>query len=182
MFATTIAAAALTLANPAAADGPNDNAHANLRHMAPLIGQWDITDYNLSPEGEWVEGSGADWSFWWALDGYAVQDLWIAPGYDVALDDETRRSVGTNIRRVDPATGEWEMAWLTKASGPTLRFTAKSTEDEVVMESVEPHFTGAPTRITFYNMTGDSFDWTLERAADGETYTAIYKIEGTRIE
>jgi len=180
MLIELIAAAALGPAEAAVADGPNPHAPAQLAHMAPLIGHWDMRDWSRNADGEWVEGPGADWTFWWALDGYAVQDLWVAPGRDVAVDDPAKRQVGTNVRRVDPETGAWEMAWLTRAAGPTLRFTAESDGDTIVMRSVEPHFTGAPTRVTFYDMTGDSFDWTLERAADGETFVEILRLKGTR--
>ena len=178
ILSSIILSATMTL-TPAEGDygAPHPDAPEQLAHMAPLIGAWDITDYNRNAEGDWVEGNGADWTFYYALDGWAIQDLWVAPGYDT---ETAQRQIGSNIRRVDPRTGDWEMAWITNGSGPTLRFTATSTEDEVVMQSVAPHFTGAPSRITFFNMEDDSFDWKLERAADGETYIEIYRIRGAR--
>ena len=180
LVSTAFAAAGLAM-HPGA-DGPHPAAPEALSHMAPLIGEWRMQVWNLSGDGQWRESAPAQWSFDWALEGYAVQDLWIAPAYDVTLEDPARRTIGTNLRRVDPVSGSWEMAWLTNGPGQTLRFTAQSTPDQIVMESVAPHFTGAPTRITFSDMTQDSFAWRLERAADGETYLEVMRMEGARVE
>lgn len=160
--------------------GPNENAPPELSHMANMIGEWAIADSVRQQDGSWADGTGADWDFYYTLDGYAIEDIWVKPARATAVDDESSRTVGVNIRKYDPEAQQWVMAWLTKAPGGVETFTATSDDEQVVMLADAPNAQGQLRRITFYNMTGDSFDWRLEWSTDGEQWTEVYRIRGTR--
>jgi hypothetical protein len=150
--------------------------------FAKLVGEWSIRDYTLTKTGEWQELNGADWNFYWILDGAAIQDDWIAPSLSKPAP-EAGRQLGTNIRIFNPKTSEWEMAWISNGGKKLENFSAKNVDDTVVMSG---DYQGVPTRITFYDIRKAQFSWKMERPkkdAKGE-YTSdwrtIYKIEGTR--
>jgi hypothetical protein len=159
---------------------PAEDAPAALAHFEPLIGRWEITDWTKDEDGNWVEGTGADWDFWYALDGWAVQDLWVRPGRDTELDDEKKRFIGTNLRMWDPAAEAWKMSWIFKGPGAPQNWTATSTPDEIVMSFTPPGAEEPAQRIRFFNMTGDSFDWMMTARGDDGEWAEAYKIRGVR--
>jgi len=159
----------------------NENAPAELSHLKNMIGEWAIEDSILQADGSWAPGPGADWDFYYTLDGYAFEDIWVQPPRAVSVEDETKRTVGVNIRKYDPVAEKWVMAWLTKGPGVVQTFSATSNEDELVMVEDEVNAQGYIRRITFYNMTGDTFDWRMEASTDeGETWAEAYRIKGTK--
>lgn len=165
---------------PAPKMGPNENAPPELSHMQNMIGDWAIADQVRQQDGSWADGPGADWDFYYTLDGYAIEDIWVKPARATPVDDEAQRVVGVNIRKYDPEAEQWVMAWLTKAPGGVQTFSATSDEEKVVMRNDVTPPQGQMRRITFYNMTGENFDWRLELSSDGEAWTEVYRIHGTR--
>ncbi len=159
----------------------NDDAPAELAHMENMIGRWAIEDWALGQDGEWAPGVGADWDFYYTLDGYAIEDIWVQPPRSVAVDDETKRTVGVNLRKYDPVAKKWVMAWLTKGAGDVQTFSATSDDQQLVMLEDKQNAQGSIRRITFYNMVGPTFDWRMEISRDeGETWNEVYRIKGTR--
>jgi hypothetical protein len=150
--------------------------------FAKLVGNWTIKDFTLTKSGEWQELGGADWNFYWILDGAAIQDDWISPGMSKPAP-ENGRQLGTNIRIFNPKTSEWEMAWISNGGKKLENFSAKNIKDTVVMNG---DYQGIPTRITFYNIRKNHFSWKMERPKKNDKgeltddWRVIYKIEGTR--
>lgn len=178
-----VLAAALALVTTMATAGDrsatiNTNAPPETMQLAPLLGNWKITDQALQQDGNWVPGNGAQWHWYTILDGYAIQDDWIAP----ALDDptpESGRQFGTNIRIYNPAEQRWEMAWAASSGNKIDTFVATGDDETVVMTG---EFNGRNSRITFFDMTADSFDWKLElQNPEDETWLEVYRIHGDRI-
>ena len=152
-------------------------------HMANLIGEWSMSSESRQQDGSWQssEGQIADWNFFYTLDGQAIQDVWIAPPRSVVVDDATKRQIGSNIRIYWPEKKEWEMVWVAPRWGYVMSFTATSDDEKVVMLTREKTPQGHDQRITFFNMTGDTFDWEMERSEDdGETWTAVFRLHGTK--
>lgn len=159
---------------------PTEGAPEQLSHFAPLVGRWKIEDWSKDKEGNWVESTGAEWDFWYALDGWAVQDLWVKPGYNVEVDDPTKRIIGTNVRVWDTKAEKWMMSWIHTAPGAPQTWTATSTPEEIDMEFTPQGAEESVRRIKFFNMSGDHFDWMMYvRGEDGE-WAEGYKIRGTR--
>jgi len=72
------------------------------------------------------------------------------------------------------------MTWLTPSSAQPQNFTATSTFDEIVMSADDIDPQGNFRRITFLDMTDDSFDWKLEWSKDKEQWLEVYRIHGSR--
>ena len=80
------------------------------------------------------------WRFYRILNGHGIQDDWTAPAPHIDVD-ESARTYPTNIRIFDDAQGQWAMAWIGSMNRTLQTFTATSTEDQLVMNSigVDPH-------------------------------------------
>lgn len=191
MIAMGCAAAALAVASCAAVDAPHadgvalassphPDAPEALSHFAPLIGRWAVKDWTRDANGDWVEGPGADWEFAYAMDGWAVEDTWVQPPRDAALKPGAQRFYGVNVRAWDPASGDWKMTWIHTRAGDPQTWRATSTPDEIVMTLTPPGADAPQRRITFFDMTGDTFDWRMELAGEDGGWREAYRIHGDR--
>lgn len=161
--------------------GVAEGAPSELAHWENMIGNWLTTEEGLSPDGsEWQPSNGADWNFYWSFDGWGIRDDYTSPPMSEALEDESTRQRGTNLRIFNTTTNQWVMTWLTPASAQPQNFTATSTEDEIVMLSNTANPQGFFGRITFFDMTGSTFEWKLEWSKDKEQWMEVYRIHGTR--
>jgi len=166
-----------------AVDGPAVGAPPELAHFKNLIGEWSTTEEGLAPDGSnWAPSKGADWHFRWAFDGWGIADDYTSPPMSETVEDETKRQRGINLRIYNPTTEQWVMTWLTPGSATPQNFTATSTDDEIVMLNVALNPQGYWGRITFFDMTGDTFDWKLEWSQDKESWFEVYRIRGLRKE
>ena len=148
------------------------------KQFAPLLGEWTITDSSLDKEGNWQAGAGADWNWYTILDGHAIQDDWIQPSLSKDIDN-SKRQFGTNIRIYNPKKNQWEMAWASNGGKKIDTFTAVGSEGKIIMTGF---YSGANTRITFYNMQANSFDWKMEFQSntDASLWKEVYRIHGER--
>lgn len=159
----------------------SEGAPPELQHWGQLVGRWSTTEEGLRPDGSgWDPSKGADWDFFWAFDGWGIQDNYTSPPLSEALDDESTRQRGVNLRIYDPSNKQWILTWLTVASTKPQNFTATSTADEIVMSAAELNPQGFHTRVTFFAMTETSFEWKLEWSKDQESWTEVYRIHGTK--
>jgi hypothetical protein len=167
-----------TLAGP---DGIAEGAPVELAHWAKLIGDWSTTEEGLNQSGTgWDASKSADWNFYWSFDGWGIRDDYTSPAMSETVADESKRRRGTNLRIYNTTTKQWIMTWLTPTSAQPQNFTATSTIDEIVMSADDIDPQGNFRRITFFDMTDDSFDWKLEWSKDKEQWLEVYRIHGSR--
>ena len=158
-------------------------APAELEHWGKLVGQWSTTEESLNQDGTgWQPTRGADWSFYWAYDGWGIQDYYVSPPSSVAMDDESQRQRGINLRIYNPVEKKWILTWLTTASSAPQSFTAESTDERIVMSNLAPDAKGFYHRITFFDMTHDRFEWKLEWSKDRSQWLEVYRIHAKRKE
>lgn len=158
-----------------------EGAPPELMHWGKLVGEWSTVEESLKPDGSgWAPGTGADWNFYWAFGGWGIQDDYISPPADVAIEDETTRQRGTNLRIYNPGEKQWVLTWLTVKSKVPANFTAVSTDEKVVMSTDVVNPQGFHSRITFFDMTATTFEWKLEWSKDRETWFDVHRIHGTR--
>lgn len=156
-------------------------APAELQHWGKLVGRWAVEGESLKRDGSGWEPSGdADWDFFWAFNGWGIQDNYTSPPLSQPLEDESTRQHGINLRIYNPETKQWVLTWLTTKSPKPSSYTAKSTDSEVVMMSVEKDARGNHNRITFFDMTEDSFEWKLEWSQDKKSWLEVARIHGKR--
>ncbi len=144
--------------------------------LKKLLGTWEITDSTLDPQGQWQPGQGASWHFYPILNGHAIQDDWIAPAL-TQPEPDTGRQYGTSIRIYNPKRNQWDMAWASIKGQKVDTFTAVEKDAAIIMSG---QFNEATSRITFFNLKANSFDWKLELKQVNETWLEVYRIIAKR--
>ncbi|MEM6576492.1 MAG: hypothetical protein AAF736_19620 [Pseudomonadota bacterium] len=149
---------------PLTAAGPNPAAPAELAQYGALKGSWSCESSSQGPNGEWQTLPGrATWSWYYVLDGHAVQDVW-KPAAEGA-------PWGTNLRTYDAEKKRWHMVWATQAQPEFDYYEATYSEGMIVMRGENPPRTANipphAAKITFYNMSDEHFDWKYEATAPG---------------
>ncbi|MEM7359663.1 MAG: hypothetical protein AAF431_11245 [Pseudomonadota bacterium] len=158
-----------------------EGAPPELQHWGKLVGQWTTTEESLKRDGSgWQSSKGADWDFFWAYDGWGIQDNYTSPSMSYELEDESTRVRGTNLRIYNTKEKKWILTWLTPTSTEPNSFTALSTDEEVVMLNEKPNAQGNYSRITFFDMTEETFEWKLEWSKDQENWLEVYRIHGRK--
>ena len=126
--AAVLLTACLLFVPAQASDGPAADAPPELQHFAPLIGEWSTSEESFKPDGSgWAPSKTADWNFYWSFAGRGIRDDYISPPMAEAVDDESKRTYGTNLRIYNSDTNQWVMTWLTPGSKEPGNFTATST-------------------------------------------------------
>jgi hypothetical protein len=156
----------------------NPLAPPETKQYAPLLGNWKITDFSLDREGKWQAGSGADWNWYTILNGHAIQDDWIQPSLDQEIE-AGKRQYGTNIRIYNSKNNKWNQIWTSIGNRKFDQFTANEKSGAIVMRGF---YAGNESRITFFNMQANSFDWKMEFQSkeDKSIWKEVYRIQGKR--
>lgn len=125
-----------------------------------FVGHWDFRVENHPDNGPVVEGEG-EWVFGWALEGRAIQDVWIVPGRD--RRDARAPSpgpIGTTLRFPEPGKASWQVIWANPVSNTVLRMSAREVAGEIVQEGRDDE--GQAFRWVFHDIAPDSFRWRAE--------------------
>jgi hypothetical protein len=169
-----------------------------------LVGSWDLdvrVYWGTDVTGRGLKGEA---HFGWALEGRAIQDVWIMPRVADRLGaDETPGSqgppekktpgsqgppekkktmnmYGTTLRVWDPTIQAWQITWTNPAGDHHERQIGRRVGQDVVQIGTRPD--GTTTRWTFSEITEDSFHWTGEALnADGRTWRLEGEFRVTRI-
>lgn len=158
-----------------------EGAPAELKHWGQLVGQWSTKEESLKQDGSgWQASKGADWDFFWAFEGWGIQDNYTSPPRSVPLDDESKRQRGINLRIYNPSEKKWILTWLTTSSKKPQTMTANSTPDRIVMFSDDKDQRGNYQRYTFFDMSADKFEWKLEWSKDQQNWLEVYRIHATK--
>lgn len=147
---------------PLVAAGPNPDAPAEVKQYGALEGTWQCESTNRQPDGSWQEVPGvATWSWYYVLNGHAVQDVWKPAA--------ASGSWGTNLRTFDAEKKQWNMVWVTQTQPEFDHYTATYSDGMIVMRGENPprNTPAHAARITFFNMTEQHFNWTYEGTAPG---------------
>src|SRR5262245_50903090 len=174
MLAPLAALAAFLVAVTAAAasdglvsDGPDASRADKLKLYGQFVGDWTFDVTNYRPDGTKAEGKG-EWNFFWALEGRAVQDVWITPprGQRANASPSAPAGYGTTVRFYDPKIDAWRITWIDPIHGNVQTFIAKERGGEIVQDATgtEP---GETFRWVFYEIQPASFRWRSESSPDG---------------
>ncbi|MBP0595135.1 hypothetical protein J8I87_36865 [Paraburkholderia sp. LEh10] len=136
-----------------------------------LVGSWDmdVLHYRTDVRGRHLTG---EIHVGWALEGRAVQDVWIMPRRE---DRAARREpgldmYGTTLRVWDASIGAWRVTYINPANGQRDELIGRRAGRDIVQ--IGTHANGTPIRWNFTEITDDSFHWTgVALAADGVTWT-----------
>lgn len=144
--------------NALISNGPAADRNEHMKLYGWLIGNWTMDATVYLDDGTRHQGAG-EIHFSWALEGRAIQDVWILPGV----------FYGTTLRVYDPDIDAWHILWsdplrqfyarqIGRARGNDIVQMGKNDADEAV-------------RWSFTNITPDSFRWIGERSRnDGQSW------------
>jgi hypothetical protein len=134
------------------AAGPHPELGAEAATYGRFIGSWSGTYHDTSLDGTTRTGA-MEVHFAWALQGRAVQDLWIAR---TGSADAERRTYGTTIRVWDPEISAWRVRWINPPHNRTDELIGRRVGDDVVQTG---YFGDTPAKWTFTDVTPDAFIW-----------------------
>jgi hypothetical protein len=136
-----------------------------------LVGSWelDIRVYWATNVRE--TGLKGEAHFGWALEGRAIQDVWIMPRLAERTSNLNKKMnmYGTTLRVWDPSIQAWRITWINPAGDHREEQIGRWSGKDVVQVGVRSD--GTPTRWTFTEIRPDSFRWTGEALnPDGRTW------------
>lgn len=144
------------------AGGPHVSLGDQARVFDRFVGTWDCEYTHFSADGQITERYPGEVTFGWIIDGWAMQDVWIGYRQD---DESARRSIGTTIRYLDPASGLWNVVWFAPEGGVRTTVVGGAQGDRIVLEGETRD--GARRRWSFNDIRQDSFVWRGEHSDDG---------------
>lgn len=140
------------------ASGPHASLAEKLRLYGQFVGDWDVVATSYKEDGSASTRRG-EWNFRWALEGRAVQDVFIVPARGARAADQ-KQSYGTTLRFYDPQRDVWEITYVDPVYALVFRMTARVENGEIVQTGVDHD--GRTYRWVFFDIQPDSFRWRSE--------------------
>ena len=134
---------------------PSLGAHADT--YGRLIGSW-AGEVRAYPVDSPAVSTSAEIHFAWALDGRAVQDLWITPSRKdrAAGVQASPQMYGTTLRIFDPKRESWPVVWLDPSTGRPNDLEGRRQGDDIVQVGTAEDW---PIRWTISEIRDRSFVW-----------------------
>jgi hypothetical protein len=136
------------------ADGPAPDRADKMQLYGWLIGSWEMDATVHSDDGAQHRAKGTI-NFGWVLDGRAIQDVWILPGF----------FHGTTLRVYDPGLDAWHILWSDPLKQYFTRQLGRARGSDIVQEG--QNAAGETLRWSFTDITPDRFRWLGEISKDG---------------
>jgi hypothetical protein len=136
-----------------------------------LVGSWELDVRRYWGIDVSARGLKGEAHFGWALEGRAIQDVWIMPrvGDRSPNLDPHMNMYGTTLRVWDPKIQAWQITWTNPAGDHHERQIGRRVGSDVVQ--IGARADGTPTRWMFSEIMPDSFHWTGESLGpDGRTW------------
>jgi hypothetical protein len=134
-------------------DHPAPDRADKLRLYGWLIGDWQMDATVWKDDGTRYNGNG-EIHFGWALEGRAIQDVWILPGI----------FYGTTLRIYDPGIDAWHILWSDPVRQVYTRQIGRAQGNDIVQ--IGKNDAGETVRWSFTEISSDSFRWRGERSPD----------------
>lgn len=150
------------------ADGPAPDRAEKMMLYGQFVGSWDLVVTEFHEDGTTRVRPG-EWHFGWALEGRAIQDVWIVPPRGARSGDAVALSnrYGTTLRVYDPGIDAWHIIWTEPVGQTYLTMIGRPQGRDIVQLGKSAD--GLRTiRWGFYEITPDSFLWRGEASADNE--------------
>lgn len=140
---------------------PNGRIHPEapreLAQFSFMIGAHECVDRRRNEDGEWIEFQ-AIWNARYFLNGFAIQDHYFAPDFQTS-----------NIRIYDANEGAWKVTFFSSPKYSSGTWRGNRKENSIVLErmvGVEP--SKSISRLTFFDISEQGFEWKAELIADGQ--------------
>jgi hypothetical protein len=163
------------------AGGPSADRGANMDLYGWLIGSWDLDVRGFLEDGRERRRPG-EWHFGWALEGRAIQDVWIVPPRGPGRTGDAAANVnsyGTTLRVYDPRIDAWHIQWTDPVTQTYLSMIGRKQGDDIVQLGANPE--GHQIRWSFSQIKADSFRWRGEASTDdGATWRLVVEFFARR--
>jgi hypothetical protein len=163
-------------------DGPAADRAGKMDLYGRFVGSWEL-DVRQFSESRGQRQRKGEWHFGWALEGRAIQDVWIVPPRgDLRRGDAAANvnSYGTTLRVYDPRIDAWQIQWTDPVTQNFLHMVGRRQDDDIVQLGARPD--GQLIRWRFSEITSDSFRWTGEISAnEGKTWRLQVDFSAKRI-
>jgi hypothetical protein len=163
------------------ADSPAPDRTDKMELYGRFVGSWDL-DVTHFPENAPVRRRRGEWHFGWALEGRAIQDVWIVPprGERTQSDAVTNSSpYGTTLRIYDTKLDAWRIHWFEPVGQVFLQMIGRAEGRDIVQIGTSED--GRLLRWSFREITADSFLWRGESSADqGATWRLVTEFRAVR--
>jgi hypothetical protein len=143
-----------------------------------LIGRWEAEAQAFLPDGS---SRRHYWQirFERALEGRAIQDVWITPPRDGPNVGKSERwgpfdnQYGMTLRVYDAKLDAWRVTWIDPCAGYRAELVGRPRRDGIFQEGKGSD--GSSLRWIFGDLRADSFRWRAEVSRDGGAswHTAI---------
>ncbi len=148
------------------ADGPSADRAGKMDLYGRFVGSWDLDVTRILDNGT-VRRRKGEWHFGWALEGRAIQDVWIVPPRGELRSGDAAanaNSYGTTLRVYDPDIDAWRIQWTDPVTRSFLQMIGRAEGAGIVQLGTRPD--GQLLRWSFSEVTQDSFFWRGELSAD----------------
>lgn len=171
-----------SLADALQAEGPAADRVGKMDLYGWLVGSWELDVTGFLPDGSKRRRPG-EWHFGWALEGRAIQDVWIVPPRGAARQGDAAANVnsyGTTLRVYDPRIDAWHIQWTDPVTQTYFTMIGRRQGDDIVQLGKGPD--GNLIRWSFAEITPNSFRWRGEVSADdGATWRLNVEFLARRI-
>jgi hypothetical protein len=148
------------------AQGPSPDRGSKMDLYGWLIGSWDLDVTGFLENGKQRRRPG-EWHFGWALEGRAIQDVWIVPPRGAARAGDAAANVnsyGTTLRVYDPRIDAWHIQWTDPVTQTYFSMIGRKEGNDIVQLGKSPE--GNLIRWSFSEIVPNSFRWRGEVSVD----------------
>jgi hypothetical protein len=144
-------------------DGPARDRADKMMLYGQFVGAWDGTLTRYDANGARFEAS-AEVHFGWALQGRAIQDVWIVPSRVGRPPGEADRMYGTTVRVYDPRHDSWEITFIDPVRQTHDRMTGRQAGSDIIQEYRKDD--GTICQWCFFEIEANSFHWVNRESTD----------------
>ena len=131
-------------------------------YFGKLVGSWSI-DYVDNSNARSRKG---EWHFSWVLDGMAIQDIIVLPGFET----------GTTLRVYRPGTGIWDIAYC--FTGKIIRLEAAKQGGRIVLTDIGDE----RRKWVFAKIEENRFHWQDVAVKENGEWQVRYDLYAERIQ
>ena len=163
------------------AEGPATDRAGKMALYGQFVGSWDLDVTEFRADGT-TNARAGEWHFDWALEGRAVQDVWIVPPRGQRTGDAVALSnrYGTTLRVYDPRIDAWQIQWTEPVGQTYLSMVGRQQGNDIVQ--LGKSSADSLLRWSFSKITPTSFLWRGEASEDeGATWKQVVEFTARRV-